>query len=152
MAITFENVVKNRVLDSLITLIKTEFGMDVHLDPVFQNRSPRYFNLTLNSDELVTLFASGQVREYEIEIRYYVQIGGGFYKHTHFDEVSKTVERFKRLFAPDNYSNYSPSGSYKWHDGQITNIDYQPDRGDEEDDSDLQIASIMFQCNSMEVS
>ena len=152
MAITFENVVKDRVLDSLITLIKTEFGMDVHLDPVFQNRSPRYFNLTLNSDELVSLFASGQVREYEIEIRYYVQIGGGFYKHTHFDEVSKTVERFKRLFAPDNYASYSPSGTYKWHDGQITSINYQPDRETEEDDSDLQITSITFQCNSLEAT
>ena len=149
---TFENVVKDRIIDSLMALMKSELSIGVYFDLTFQNRSSRYFNLTLNSDELVSLLSSGQVRQYEIEIRYYVQIGGEYYKNTHFEEISKTVERFKRVFAPDNYANYSPSGTYKWHDGQITSIDYQPSRDTEEEDSDLQIASITFQCNSMEVS
>ena len=65
-----------------------------------------------------------------------------------FKELTNIIERVKRLFAPDNNSDYSPSGTYKWHDGRITSIDYSRD----EDSPEILRAILTFQCLSLEAT
>ncbi|HCX74494.1 MAG TPA: hypothetical protein DHU93_02765 [Algoriphagus sp.] len=52
------------------------------------------------------------------------------------------TDRLKRLIG--NNSNYKPSDVYKWHDGRISSISFQPDI--DEDEAQYQCADALFEC------
>ena len=56
------------------------------------------------------------------------------------DHLTNRAERIKRLMY--NNSAYSPSSSYKFHDGKTESILYEID----EDDPELKRANITFTC------
>ena len=47
---------------------------------------------------------------------------------------------------------FSSIVTYRWHNGRIENIDYDPSRSDREDKRDLQIFEADFLCNVMEIT
>ena len=152
MAITYTNVMKSNVMDSLNVILQGEFTgqLPVHYDLDYQSRSPQYINVTPIEDELIELESNGQTRGYLVELRYYLRKGGQYARHTHIDHLANMVERIKRLLH--NNSNYSSGGSYKFHDGRIVSIDWRPDMTDEEEaDPDLNVIVITWQCHVTEV-
>ena len=140
MAITYENVIFDRVIDSLQTIIADEFNIQVYFDEHEGNQS---FLITLESDELIELLANGQAREYTINIDYELRLGGNYTKNS-VKQVSEITERMKRLIH--NNTAYSPSGTYKWHDGRIESTSFSRD----EDDPGLSHAVMQFICTSTE--
>ena len=140
MAVTYENVLFDRVISSLHTLIADEFPIPVSFDEHEGNQS---FLITPVDDSLITLISKGQAREYIVNISYQLQSGGNYTKNS-VKQVTEIAERMKRLIY--NNTAYSPSSSYKWHDGRIESIVYSRD----EDDPSLLGAVMQFNCASME--
>ena len=141
MAITYTNVIHDNVIDSLNTLISDEFSIPVRYDDHVGNQS---FLFTPVDDSLVEIINEGQSRDYSVLISYQLKTGGN-YTINNFKQVSNIAERIKRLIL--NYSAYSPSSSYKWHNGNISAIEYERD----EDDRTILRALITFNCIVLEV-
>ena len=118
MAITYENVVYDRVIESLYALLGNEFGIPIRFDEHKGNQS---FLITPNEDELIELISNGQTRQYNIIINYQV-VSGSSYGRKQIKQVTEIAERVKRLIH--NNTAYSPSDVYKWHDGKVDNINY----------------------------
>jgi len=139
MAITYENVVFDRIDESLNTLLADEFSIPVRYDEHKGNQS---FLITPGEDELIEYNSDGQTRTYSIAISYEV-VSGGEYTKNNIKQVSETAERVKRLIQ--NNTAYSPSDVYKWHDGRIETITYA--RGD-----GVLSAALDFACTVTEVN
>ena len=137
MAITYENVVFDRIVESLNTLLADEFSIPIRYDEHKGNQS---FLITPGEDELIELISHGQSRTYSILISYEITSGGEYTKNN-VKQVSETAERVKRLIH--NNTAYSPSDVYKWHDGRIETITYA--RGD-----GILSANMEFMCASVE--
>ena len=141
MAITYTNIIHDNVIDSLNTLLSDEFSIPVRYDDHSSNQS---FLLTPTEDSLVEIINEGQSRNYSVLISYQLKTGGN-YTINNFKQVSSIAERIKRLIL--NNSAYSPSSSYKWHNGSISSIEYERD----EDDRTILRALITFNCIVLEV-
>ena len=139
---TFENVLYDRVIDSLNTLLSDEFSIPVRYDDYVL---PQCFLLLPQGDEFLEHAKSMQTRDYEVSINYQLRSGGRYGKQN-FKHLSQMAEHVKRLIK--NNSSYSPSGSYKWHDGRITGIEYERD----EDNPTLIRSLITFNCIVTEVT
>jgi len=140
--ITFTNIFKINVLDSLRDLLVGEFpAIQIHYDEHKGNQS---FLLIPQGDDLIELEANGQSRSYSILISYQLKRGGEYSRNT-IDNLTSIAEHIKRLIH--NNSAYSPSGTYKFHDGRAETVEYQRD----EDDPSLHRALIGFSCSVTEV-
>jgi len=143
MAITYENVIYDRVIDNLHSLIANEFSILISLD-VNEERPNQSFLLTPLSDLLIELLANGQTREYIIEINYQLTLSGNYTKNS-YKQLTEIAERMKRLVH--NNISYSPSGNYKWHNGRIVNVNFERS----ESDSTISNVIMQFSCISTEV-
>ena len=138
MAITYENVVFDRIVESLNTLLADEFSIPIRYDEHKGNQS---FLITPGEDELIDLISGGQSRTYSILISYEL-ISGGEYTKNNVKQVSEIAERVKRLIH--NNTAYTPSDVYKWHDGRIETITYSREDG-------ILKANLEFNCTVTEV-
>ena len=135
MAISYTNIIKTNVLDSIEKLLEDEFsGIPVG----YESKGNECFILQPEEDTLVELLSSGQVRSYSVLIIYEMKKAGNM--ELNKDHMTNRAERVKRLIY--NNSAYSPSSSYKFHDGRIESITYEID----EDDPELKRANITFMC------
>jgi hypothetical protein len=141
MAISYENVIYDRVIESLSSIIADEFSIPIHYDAHEGNQS---FLITPVSDELNELLTTAQVREYTVNIAYQVDLSGNYTKLT-IKQVSEIAERVKRLIY--NNKNYTVSGSRKFNNASVESIEYIRD----EDNSDLVMASMNVTVSVMEV-
>ena len=64
MAITFENVIYDRVIDALHSLIVNEFSIQVYFD---EHQSNQSFVLIPGEDALLERLSGGQNRGYSVE-------------------------------------------------------------------------------------
>jgi len=136
---SYANIVYENVIESLQDIINKEFQI-----PVFdEHRGNQSFVIDPLEDTLIEHFASGQSRNYDVDIVYTLMRGGGW--RSVKTQLTSTAEHLKRLIF--NNSNYSPSGVYKFHDGKIETVEYNQD----EDDLDLWRANISFNCIVTEV-
>jgi hypothetical protein len=140
MAITYTNRIKENVIDSLEAIIKAEFpttpivyGKDLPI------QGSQWFRLIPTSDVSESFAIDGETRRYAVQLRYLVMIGGRDAKNTHFTRLSSMAEHIKRLLA--NNRNYSPSGTYKYHDLVCTTVIYDAELLDDEDVGDLSAVS-----------
>ena len=141
MAISYENVIYDRVIESLSSIIADEFSMPIYYDAHEGNQS---FLITPVSDELNETFATAQVRDYVVSIAYQVDLGGNYTKLT-LKTVSEVAERVKRLIY--NNRNYEVSGSRKFNNANVGSIEYARD----EDNPYLVSASMEINVSVMEV-
>ena len=118
MAVSFTNVIVDNVIESLHTLIADEFNTLIMYDKHEGNQS---FLIQPVSDELVEILASGQTGDYTINISYRVEFSGNYTK-TSVKQVSNIAERLKRLLY--NNRNYSVSGTTKFYNAVVNNIEY----------------------------
>jgi len=141
MAISYENVIYDRVIESLSSIIADEFSMPIYYDAHEGNQS---FLITPVSDELNETFTTAQVRDYVVNIAYQVDLGGNYTKLT-LKTVSEVAERVKRLIY--NNRNYEVSGSRKFNNANVGSIEYARD----EDNPYLVSASMDVNVSVMEV-
>jgi hypothetical protein len=145
--ISYTNTIKENVLDSLDKIVGDEFtDIPVFYDLDVIARGNTFFVFQPQTDELLEQRVSSDVREFTVLIRLFRKSAGDHRKHTELDPVTKTIERLKRLIA--NNSDYTPSSTYKWHDGRITSIDYQVNN---EELPEYKIIDVAFACVVEEV-
>lgn len=141
MAISYENVIYDRVIESLSSIIADEFSMPIYYDAHEGNQS---FLITPVSDELNETLTTAKVREYTVNVSYQVDLAGNYTKLT-LKQVSEIAERMKRLIY--NNRNYTVSGSRKFYNANVSSIEYARD----EDNPDLVSASMDVNVSVMEV-
>ena len=141
MAISYENVIYDRVIESLSSIVADEFSIPILYDAHEGNQS---FLITPVSDELNETFTTAQVRDYVVNIAYQVDLGGNYTKLT-LKTVSEVAERVKRLIY--NNRNYEVSGSRKFNNANVNTIEYARD----EDKPYLVSASMDVNVSVMEV-
>ena len=140
MAIAYTNIIKTNVLDSLEKILEDEFGA---IPVGYEAKGNECFILQSEEDTLIDLLSSGQSRSYSVLITYQMKKAGNM--ELNKDHLTGRAERVKRLIR--NNSAYSPSSSYKFHDGRTESIIYETD----EDDPELKRAIITFNCTVTEV-
>lgn len=141
MAISYENVIYDRVIESLSSIIADEFSMPIYYDAHEGNQS---FLITPVSDELNETLTTAKVREYTVNVSYQVDLAGNYTKLT-LKQVSEIAERMKRLIY--NNRNYTVSGSRQFYNANVSSIEYARD----EDNPDLVSASMEINVSVMEV-
>tara|TARA_R110002020_G_scaffold155722_1_gene336978 strand:- start:14951 stop:15382 length:432 start_codon:yes stop_codon:yes gene_type:complete len=141
MAIAYENVINDRVVNSLYGLIADEFSIPIYFNGHEGNQS---FLITPDDDTLIEYAANSQTRTYALSISYQLLSPGDYNKNV-IKQVTEVTERLKRLLF--NNSAYSPSDSYKWHDGRVQSISYLRN----EDDSSMVSSNTNFECTVGEV-
>tara|TARA_R110002020_G_scaffold117911_3_gene269472 strand:+ start:5174 stop:5596 length:423 start_codon:yes stop_codon:yes gene_type:complete len=139
MPTDFTNIIFDKIIDNLSTLINGEFNVPVYYNEHKGNQS---FLVTPESDSLVTKLSTGAQREYTVLISYELKSGGEYTKNN-LKQVSNTMERLKKLI----YNNSSYSNGSEWFDANITDIEYLRD----EDDSSLLRGVGTFNCQNIEV-
>ena len=142
MAISYENVIQDRVIDSLHTLIADEFSIPIYFDEHKGNHS---FLITPGEDTLLEYNTSGQSRSYAVQVEYQLKSGGDYARNS-FKQVSEIMERMKRLIHNNNA--YSPSDVYKWHDARTESLAYTRN----EEDSSILNGLLEFSCTVTEVT
>jgi len=135
VAISYTNIIKTNVLDSVEKLLEDEFSS---IPVGYEAKGNECFILEPQEDTLIELLSGGQARSYAVLIIYQMKKAGNM--ELNKDHLTGRAERVKRLMY--NNSAYSPSSTYKFHDGRTESITYEID----EDDPELKRANISFTC------
>ena len=141
MAITFNNVIYDRVIDNLHSIIANEFGIQIFYDEHKGNQS---FLIQPISDDLNEQINTGMVRDYTILISYQVDFAGNYNKES-FRQVSLIAERMKTLIY--NNRNFRESGVRQFYNAVIDSTVYERD----EDNADLLRANMTAVVSAMEI-
>ena len=141
MAISYENVIYDRVIENLYSIIADEFSIPIHFDAHEGNQS---FLIKPVSDELEDSLASGQTRNCEVQISYELMSSGNYTKNS-VKQVSEIAERLKRLLY--NNRNYAESGTNKFFNGMVSGVEYERD----EDNEYLLRSILSFTCTTLEL-
>jgi hypothetical protein len=138
MAITFENVIFDRIIDNLNSIIANEFGIQIFYDEHQGNQS---FLLQPISDEIIDTLSHGQIREVAINIQYELDLSNKITKNS-FKQVMSITERLKRLLFNNN--TYSVSGVNQFRNGSVGSVEYE-----KEDDKVRSVTT--FTCQTLEL-
>jgi uncharacterized membrane-anchored protein YitT (DUF2179 family) len=138
MAITYENVIYDRVIDNIHSLIADEFSIPIYFDEHKDNQS---FLITPEGDEEIDTLASGQTRNVTINISYELD-GSGNYTKNSIKQITEITERLKRLMFNNN--TYYVSGTNMYRNGIVQNIEY-------EREDDINRSTTTFTCQTMEL-
>ncbi len=143
MAITFENIYKNRVINNIQKLLKENLSsVPVLYD---QHRGQESFLIIPESDSFVDYASNVHIREFSTVINYQLRRGGEYTKDNQLNRLTMIAEIVKRILF-DNRNLESDNVS-QWYSGQVSSVEYTRD----EDDETISNAIITFQCNINEV-
>lgn len=137
MAITFENVIYERVISNIHDIIANEFSVQIFFD----NHVGHSFVITPVSDENIDTINAGQLREVTVAISYQLP-SNDYITKQHMKQVTMVTERLKRLLFNNN--TYAVSGVNQFRNGRIVNIEYQ-----QEEDTMGSVTT--FSCETMEL-
>ena len=135
----YENVLYDRVVDSLFTILADEFHIPIYFD---SHRGNQSFLIIPSNDSIIAPYNFGQDREYSLIIQYQLNSGGTYNRNT-MKQITEISERVKRLIY--NNVDYTVSNVYHWNNANISEITHA------RLDSILQ-TSMQFNCSSTEMS
>lgn len=135
----YENIVFERIIDPLQSIIANEFKIPVYFDEHKGNQS---FMIEPVDNILVEILSGNgaEEREHTIEISYELKSGGKYGK-SGFKKVSNTTEHLKRILQ----NNVNKSDA--WFNGSCTGIEYARD----EDDPSILTSLITFEASTLEI-
>ena len=103
MAISFTNVFKDKILDTVRSFLNTEFAGTI---PVytggFKNMGSQSIRLTPIGNDLVDNLTNGEIREYIVEVAYYFKEKS--VKRDTWEHILRQISRMENLFN-DNLNN-----------------------------------------------
>ena len=103
MVISFENVFKDKILDTVRSFLNTEFTGTI---PVytgsFKNMGSQSIRLTPVGNDLVDNLTNGEIREYIVEVAYYFKEKS--VKRDTWEHILRQISRMENLFN-DNLNN-----------------------------------------------
>lgn len=106
MAITFENVFKDKILDTIRTFLNTEFAGTISVyTGDFKNLGNQSIRLTPVGNDLITRTArTGELREYIVDIGYYFKEKA--LKRDAWEHILRMVSRIENLFDDNRNNTY----------------------------------------------
>ena len=103
MVISFENVFKDKILDTVRSFLNTEFTGTI---PVytgsFKNMGSQSIRLSPVGNDLVDNLTSGEIREYIVHVAYYFKEKS--VKRDTWEHILRQISRMENLFN-DNLNN-----------------------------------------------
>jgi len=103
MVISFENVFKDKILDTVRSFLNTEFAGTI---PVytgsFKNMGSQSIRLTPVGNDLVDNLTTGEIREYIVQVAYYFKEKS--VKRDTWEHILRQISRMENLFN-DNLNN-----------------------------------------------
>ena len=143
MAITFENIYKERVIDNIEKIIKS----NLPVVPILYNehRGQESILIVPLGDDFVDFTSNTHVRQYTTNISFQIQRGTEYNKSSHFDRLTSIAEIIKRILFDNR--NYEVSNVNQWYNGNVSSIEYERDS----DNPEISNAVLTFQCNVNEV-
>ena len=103
MAIAFENVFKDKILDTIRTFLNTEFAGTISVyTGNFKNMGNQSIRLTPVGNDLTQKLSTGEIREYIVDIGYYFKEKA--LKRDAWEHILRMVSRIENLFD-DNQNN-----------------------------------------------
>ena len=103
MVISFENVFKDKILDTIRSFLNTEFTGTI---PVytgsFKNMGSQSIRLTPVGNDLVENLSTGEIREYIVQVAYYFKEKS--VKRDTWEHILRQISRMENLFN-DNFNN-----------------------------------------------
>jgi len=103
MVISFENVFKDKILDTVRSFLNTEFTGTI---PVytgsFKNMGSQSIRLTPVGNDLVENLSTGEIREYIVDVAYYFKEKS--VKRDTWEHILRQISRMENLFN-DNLNN-----------------------------------------------
>jgi len=103
MAITFTNIFKDKIIDTVRTFINNEFAGTIAVyTGDFKNMGNQSIRLTPVGNELIDNLSSGEIREYALEVAYYFKEKA--IKRDAWEHILRQVSRIENLFN-DNLNN-----------------------------------------------
>ena len=160
MAVTYENVFYDYVMDPLRDLFITEYNYGkIYIAPQILHKDPFSIRIWGNNAETELIATSTWHKQYNIEISLYEiekNPGEDYYKQFYND-----IERiYQLLFANAKNKSTTLSGSgnnsssitYKWFDGQCEELTINEfDEGEDEIEG-LNVCKFIFNCKIMRVN
>ena len=105
MAITFTNVFKDKILDTIRTFLNTEFAGTISVyTGNFKNMGNQSIRLTPVGNDLSQLMSSGEVREYIVDVGYYFKEKA--LKRDVWEHILRMVSRIENLFDDNRNNTY----------------------------------------------
>ena len=103
MAITFTNVFKDKILDTIRSFLNTEFAgaLSVYTGN-FKDMGTQSLRMTPVGNDLVNNLSTGEIREYIVDIGYYFK--EKTLKRDVWEHILRQVSRIENLFD-DNLNN-----------------------------------------------
>ena len=143
MAIEFENIYKDRVIDTIQKLLKQNLAsIPVLFD---EHRGQESFLIVPESDTFIDYTSNVHIREFTTSINYQLRKGGDYTKENQVNRLTMIAEIIKRLLF--NNRNYESGNITNWYGGQVSSVEYTRD----EEDETISNVIITFQCNTNEV-
>ena len=103
MAITFENVFKDKILDTIRTFLNTEFAGTISVyTGNFKNMGNQSIRLTPVGNDLTQTLVPGEIRDYIVDVGYYFKEKA--LKRDVWEHILRMVSRIENLFD-DNQNN-----------------------------------------------
>ena len=103
MAITFENVFKDKILDTIRKFLNTEFAGTISVyTGNFKNMGNQSIRLTPVGNDLTQKLTTGEIRDYIVDIGYYFK--EKTLKRDVWEHILRMVSRIENLFD-DNQNN-----------------------------------------------
>jgi len=105
MAITFTNIWKDKILDTIRSFVNTEFAGTISVyTGDFKDMGNQSLRLTPISSELIEITNSSEVREYVVEISYAFKEKG--VKRDAWEHILRQVSRIEALFQNNTANNF----------------------------------------------
>ncbi len=132
MTITFSNIYNDNIFDGLKKIITTEFTkMPIYNDLPFVSRGGTMFlNIQITDDVDEENFVMGALRRISVSIRLYQRLEGMKEFNTNKSIQNRYAERIRSLI--EEQSNYTVSSNTQWINGEVVEIDYNPDLTEDE--------------------
>jgi hypothetical protein len=157
MAVTYENVFYDYVMDPLRDLFITEYTYGkVYIAPSILHQDPFSIRIWGNSAETTEYFTSTWQKQYNIEISLYeIETNPG---EAYFKQFYNDIERiYQLLFANAKTNSTAVTGSgnnssavtHVWIDGVCDELTINEFEGDEEDIEGLNVCRFIFDCKIM---
>ena len=106
MAITFENVFKDKILDTIRKFLNTEFAGTISVyTGNFKNMGNQSIRLTPVGNDLITQTSgTGELRDYIVDIGYYFKEKA--LKRDAWEHILRMVSRIENLFDDNRNNTY----------------------------------------------
>ena len=143
MAIEFENIYKDRVIDTSQKLLKQNLSsIPIMFD---EHRGQESFLVVPEADAFVDYASNVHIREFTTTINYQLRKGGEYTKENQLNRLTMIAEVVKRLLFDNR--NYEIGNITNWYGGIVSSVEYTRD----EEDETISNVIITFQCNTNEV-